>query len=87
MASGPRVGRPTAHLGLMVAFLLIITTIIFLIIGSWKLSDGLNDIVIDHTNPHIHFSETTSAQEVTNGIIGLVLGAACFVTFVVLLVK
>ena len=56
----------------------------FLLIGSWRLSDGLNGIVIDHTNPFVHFSENTAAHEATDGIIYLVLGAACFIAFTVL---
>jgi TRAP-type C4-dicarboxylate transport system permease small subunit len=78
---------PPSHWGPVVAGLLIIGAMAFLIIGSWRLSDGLNGIVIDHTNPYIHFSETTSAQEVTDGIIYLVLGVACLVAIIVLLVK
>jgi hypothetical protein len=58
-----------------------------LIIGSWKLSDGLNGAVIDPTNYYIHFSEVTAAQEVIDGIICSVLGVACFMTFIVLYVK
>jgi hypothetical protein len=55
------------------------------ITGYWQLYDGLNGIVVDHSNPYIHFSETTAAQEVTYGTALLVLGVACFVAFVVLL--
>ena len=87
MASGPRVGKPPEHWGHVVAFLLMIGTMLFLITGSWRLSDGLNGIVIDHTNPYVHFSEITAAQEVTDGIVYLVLGVACFVASIFLLVK
>jgi hypothetical protein len=87
MASGPRFSRYPSHWGPVVTCLLIIGAMAFLITGSWRLSDGLNGIVIDHTSPFIHFSETTSAHEVTDGIIGLVLGVACFVAFIVLFVK
>ena len=86
-ASGPRFSRYPSHWGPVVAGLLIIGAMAFSITGYWRLSDGLNGIVIDHTNPYIHFSETTSAQEVTDGIIELALGMACFVAFIVLLVK
>jgi hypothetical protein len=71
----------------VVVVLLIIGGMALLITGSWRLSDGLNGVVIDHTNPYIHFSETTTAQEVIDGIIYSVLGVACFVAFIVLLVK
>lgn len=84
MASGPRVGRPPVHLGLVVAFLLIIGTMSFLIIGSWLLSDGLNGRVIDHTNPYVHFSETNAQQEITDGIIELFFGTLCFIVFLTL---
>jgi hypothetical protein len=87
MASGPRFSRHPSHRGPVAAGLLIIGTMVFLITGSWRLSDGLNGIVIDQTSPFIHFSETTSAQEITDGIIELVLGVACFVAFIVSLVK
>jgi hypothetical protein len=52
--------------------------------GSWRLSDGLNGIVIDHTNPYVHFSETTAAQEITDGIIELFFGSLCFIVFLIL---
>jgi Ca2+/Na+ antiporter len=57
-----------------VAILLIIGGMTLLILGSWRLSDGLNGIVIDYSNPYVHFSETTAAQEVVDGIIYSVLG-------------
>jgi hypothetical protein len=56
----------------------------FLIIGSWRLSDGLNGVVIDHTNPYVHFSETTAAQEIIDGIIELALGALCLIILMIL---
>jgi hypothetical protein len=87
MASGPRISRCPSHWGPVVAGLLIIGAMLFLVTGFWRLSDGLNGIVIDHINPYIHFSETTAAQEITDGIIYLVLGVACFLVFVVLLLK
>lgn len=87
MTTGIRLSRTPSHWGPVVAGLLIIGAISLLIIGSWKLSDGLNGAVVDHNNPYIHFSETTAAQEVTDGIICLVLGIACITTFTVLLVK
>jgi predicted permease len=55
-----------------------------LIIGSWSLSDGLNGIVVDHTSPYLHFSETKAAQEITDGIMELFFGALCFVLFIIL---
>jgi predicted permease len=64
--------------------LLIIGGMALLIIGSWRLSDGLNGIVIDHTNPYVHFSETTATQEITDGIIELFFGALCFTLFIIL---
>lgn len=68
----------------MIAGLLILGGITLLIIGSWRLSDGLNGIVIDHTNPYVHFSETTASQEIFDGIVELFFGAVCFVAFTVL---
>ena len=67
--------------------LLIIGGMALLIIGSWKLSEGLNGVVIGHGNFYIHFSEVTAAQEVTNGIVCSVLGVACFMAFIILYVK
>ena len=88
MRIGPGKGEyPPSHWGPVVAALLIILAMTFLIWGSWRLSDGLNGIVIDHTNPYIHFSETSAAQEVTDGIVLLALGVVCIVVFMVLLVK
>ncbi|MGD0646061.1 MAG: hypothetical protein ABSA75_14240 [Candidatus Bathyarchaeia archaeon] len=87
MTSGPRASRYPSHWGPVVVGLLIIGAMVFLIIGSWRLSDGLNGVVIDHTNPYVHFSETTAAQEVTDGIVYLVLGVLCLAIFTVLLVK
>ena len=87
MASGPRLSRYPSNWDPVVAVLLLIGAMAFLIIGSWRLSDGINGIVIDHTNPYVHFSETTAAQEVTDGIVLLVLGVVCFVVFIVLFVK
>ena len=84
MASGPRASRIPIHWGPVVAGLLIIGAMAFLVIGSWRLSDGLNGVVIDHTNPYVHFSETTPAQEVTDGIIGLTLGAICLIVLLIL---
>jgi hypothetical protein len=87
MASGPRFSRYPSHWGPVVTDLLITGAMAFLIIGYWRLSDGLNGVVIDHTNPYVHFSETTSTQEVTDGTVLLILGVACFVAFTVILVK
>jgi hypothetical protein len=66
--------------GPVAVILLIIGGMALLITGSWRLSDGLNGVVIDYTNPYIHFSESSAAQEMTDGIIYSVLGVACFVT-------
>jgi hypothetical protein len=71
--------------GPVIAVLLIIAGMSLLILGSWRLSDGLNGIVIDYSNPYVHFSETTAEQEITNGIIYLFFGALCFVVFMILL--
>jgi hypothetical protein len=68
----------------VVAVLLVLGGMALLIIGSWRLSDGLNGIVIDQTNPYVHFSETTAAQEITDGIIDLFFGSLCFIVFIVL---
>jgi hypothetical protein len=87
MTSGLRPSRTPSHWGPLVVGLLIIGAMAFLIIGSWRLSDGLNGVVIDHTNPYVHFSETTASQEVTDGIIYLSLGALCFVVFIILFFK
>jgi len=50
----------------VVVALLIIGGMAFLITGSWRLSDGLNGIVVDYSNPYVHFSETTASQEITD---------------------
>jgi hypothetical protein len=68
----------------VVALLLTIGGMALLILGSWRLSDGLNGIVIDHTNPYVHFSETSSQQEIVDGIIELFFGAICLIIFMVL---
>jgi hypothetical protein len=83
MSTWPRYGKPI-HWGLVVVVLLVIAGMALLVLGSWELSDGLNGIVVDHTNPFYHFSEATASQEVTDGIIYLALGVACFVAFAVL---
>ena len=64
--------------------LLIIGGMALSITGSWRLSDGLNGRVIDHTNPYVHFSETNAQQEITDGIIELFFGALCFTVFLIL---
>jgi succinate-acetate transporter protein len=84
MSTNPKGRKYPSHWGPVVAMLLIIGGMAFLITGSWMLSDGLNGIVIDHTNPYFHFSETTTAQEITDGIIGLSLGVFCFFVLVML---
>jgi hypothetical protein len=68
----------------VVALLLTIGGMALLILGSWRLSDGLNGIVIDNTNPYVHFSETSSQQEIVDGIIELFFGAICLIIFMVL---
>jgi hypothetical protein len=83
MSTWPRYGQPV-HWGTVLAVLLVIGGMGLLILGSWRLSDGLNGVVIDHTNPYIHFSETTAQQEVTDGIIYLAVGIACFLAFAIL---
>ena len=70
----------------MVALLLTIGGMVLLILGSWRLSDGLNGIVIDHTNPYVHFSETSAQQEIVDGIIELFFGAICLIIFMVLFI-
>jgi hypothetical protein len=86
MSSFPeRKGPIHVNWGLLVVALLTIGGMALLITGSWMLYDGQNGIVVDHNNPYIHFSETTAAQEVTDGTIALILGVACFVAFTVLL--
>ena len=68
----------------MVAFLLILGGMALLILGSWRLSDGLNGIVVDHTNPYVHFSETNAQQEITDGTIELSFGTLFFIVFIIL---
>jgi hypothetical protein len=68
----------------LVTALLIVGGMALLITGSWRLSDGLNGIVIDYTNPYAHFSETTEAQEITDGIVELFFGVQCSVAFIIL---
>jgi predicted permease len=84
MSTNPNYRKYPSSWGPVVAVLLIIGGMASAIIGSWRLSDGLNGIVIDHTNPFVHFMETTASQEITDGIILLVFGGLCFVTFIVL---
>ena len=87
MSTNPNYRRYPSPWGPVVIVLLFISGMTLIILGSWRLSDGLKNVVIDHTNPYIHFSETTSAQEVTNGIAYSVLGVACFVAFIVLYLR
>ena len=84
MSTNPKYRRYPSSWGPVVALLLIIVGMALLIIGSWRLSDGLNGRVIDHTNPYVHFSETTATQEITDGIIELFSGALCFTVFAIL---
>ncbi len=83
MSTWPRYGKPIRW-GLVLVVLLVIGGMALLILGSWRLSDGLNGVVTDHHNPYIHFSETSASQEITDGIIYLAFGAACFVALAVL---
>jgi hypothetical protein len=85
MSWDPKGKRYPSHWGPWVAGLLIIGGMLFLILGSWILSYGLNGIVIGHTNPYVHFSEATVTQEITDGIIELAFGALCFITLTILL--
>jgi hypothetical protein len=87
VSTNPNYRRYPSSLGPVVVVLLIIGGMALLITGSWRLSDGLNGVVIDHTNPYVHFSETTAAQEVTDGIIYSVLGVTCFMAFTALYIK
>lgn len=84
MSTNPNYRRFPSSWGPLVAVLLILGGMTLLIIGSWRLSDGLNGIVIDYTNPYVHFSETTAAQEITDGIIELFFGVLCFIVFIIL---
>ena len=84
MSTWPRYGKPI-NWGLLVVSLLVVGGMALLITGSWTLSEGLKGILVDHNNPYYHFSEATVAQEVTYGTILLILGVACFVAFVMLL--
>lgn len=84
MSTNPNYRRYPSSWGPVAAVLLILGGMILLIIGSWRLSDGLNGIVIDHSSPFVHFSETTAAQEIIDGIIELFFGALCFIAFAVL---
>jgi hypothetical protein len=84
MSTNPNYRRYPSSWGPVVTLLLIIVGMALLTIGSWMLSDGLNGRVIDHTNPYVHFSETTAAQEITDGIIELFVGALCFIVFAIL---
>lgn len=80
----PNYSRYPSSWGPVVAALLILEGMTLLITGSWRLSDGLNGIVIDHRSPFVHFSETTAAQEIIDGIVELFFGALCFIAFTVL---
>jgi predicted permease len=84
MSTNPNYRRYPSSWGPVVAFLLIIGGMALLILGSWRLSDGLNGIVVDHTNPYVHFSETNAQQEIVDGIIELFFGAICLIVFMIL---
>jgi hypothetical protein len=84
MSTSPNYRRYPSSWGTVLAVLIILGGMTLLIIGSWRLSDGLNGIVIDHSSPFIHFSETTAAQEIIDGIIELFFGALRFIAFTVL---
>lgn len=84
MSTNPNYRKYPSSWGPVVTGLLILGGMTLLIIGSWRLSDGLNGIVIDHSNPYVHFSETTASQEIIDGIIELFFGALCFVAFTIL---
>jgi hypothetical protein len=84
MSTNPNYRKYPTSWGPVVATLLTIGGMALLITGSWKLSDGLNGIVIDHTNPYVHFSETNAQQEITDGIITLFFGTLCFIVFLIL---
>ena len=73
MSTYPNYRKYPSSWGPLVAVLLILGGMTLFIIGSWRLSDGLNGIVIDYSNPFVHFSETTAAQEIIDGIIELFL--------------
>ena len=83
MSTWPRHSEQV-HWGPVLVILLAIGGIALLTIGSWRLSDGLNNVVIDHTNPYVHFSETTASQEISDGVIYLAAGVACLVALTVL---
>jgi hypothetical protein len=84
MSTWPRYGQPFS-LGTVLVVILAIAGMTLLILGGWRLSDGLNGVVIYNTSPYVHFSETTAQQEVTDGIVFLVAGAVCFVALAYLL--
>jgi len=84
MSTNPNYRKYPSSWGPVVAVLLILGGMTLLIIGSWRLSDGLDGIVIDNSNPFVHFSETTAAQEIVDGTIELFLGALCFIAFTIL---
>jgi predicted permease len=84
MSTNPNYRRFPSSWRPVVAVLLILGGMTLLIIGSWRLSDGLNGIVIDYTNPYVHFSETTATQEIIDGIVELFFGALCFIVFIIL---
>jgi predicted permease len=84
MSTSPNYSKYPSSWGPVVAVLLILGGMTLLIIGSWRLSDGLNGIVIDYSSPFVHFSETTASQEIIDGIIELFFGALCFIAFTVL---
>ncbi len=84
MSTNPNYRKYPSSWGPVVAGLLIVGGMTLVIVGSWRLSDGLNGIVIDYSGPYVHFSETTAAQEIIDGIIELFFGAMGFVAFTVL---
>ena len=83
MSTNPNYRRYPSSWRPVAVILLILGGMTLLIIGSWRLSDGLNGVVIDNTNPYVHFSETTAAQEVTDGIVYLTLGIVFLAVFTV----
>ena len=84
MCQPTKLSQIPVFVGTCVALLLVIGGMALLILGSWRLSDGLNGIVIDHTNPYVHFSETNAQQEIVDGIIELFFGALCLIVFMIL---
>jgi hypothetical protein len=68
----------------VVAGLLIMGGMALMFLGALTFSYGQSGILVDHNYPYIVLNETTVAQEITDGLIELSLGALCFIVLAIL---